>query len=184
MFKLPEITKIIPELPHFPTRWQAVLFRASEFFTAERIARVLRTTAENIRQAQEDMGLPTQEPSELWISRGYVSIIRNLWHLLPYSQLCEFLETDEGRLAALLREEDFLDIKLHVKPDCEAVYYRELTGEEKKRTQEIKREPKILLAKPNKRQKKKRLKPLPSKLKILKIKTSKGQFYERNLLRT
>ena len=139
MFKLPEITKIIPELPHFPTRWQAVLFRASEFFTAERIARVLRTTAENIRQAQEDMGLPTQEPSELWISRGYVSIIRNLWHLLPYSQLCEFLETDEGRLAALLREEDFLDIKLQVKPDCEAVYYRELTSEEKKRTQEIKR---------------------------------------------
>ena len=41
-------------------------------------------------------------------------------------------------LAVILREEDFLDIKLGNKPVCEPVVWRELTKEEAARTRKVK----------------------------------------------
>ena len=122
---------------HFPTAHQAFIFRASEFVSFEKIAAVLRTDVENVVRCARQMGIDHAEDSRIWLEKGYVSIIRALWHILPYEQLTELLETDEAALAMTLREEDFLDIKLGKKPVCDRVCFRELTPDEEALTKEL-----------------------------------------------
>lgn len=138
MFSLPPINKVQISLTHFPTRHQAFIFRAYEYIPIEKIAKILNTSIENVRQAAEDMGLPNYDPKSLWLKRGYITVIRRMWDILPYGQLLELLEMDEQYLARLMREDDFLDIKLNDKPLCQKVEWRELTDEEKERTKKIK----------------------------------------------
>ncbi len=139
VFSLPKLGKKAIEFTHFPTKHQAFIFRAYEYVTPEKIAKILNTTVQNVKQTAADMGLPEYNYGNVWLEKGYITIIRNLWHILPYSQLLELLEMDEQTLAVILREEDFLDIKLTDKPECEPVYWRELTEDEKLRTAEIKK---------------------------------------------
>ena len=136
--KLPALGKGAVALPHFPTRHQAFIFRAYEYVTPEAIAKILKTTAANVRQAAADMGLTSECKSDIWMNKGYITIIRRMWHILPYEQLLELLGMDAETLAVILREEDFLDIKLSDKPVCGPVVWRELTPEEADRTREIK----------------------------------------------
>ena len=140
IYSLPPIGKNAVNLSHFPTKHQAFIFRAVEYIPTEIIAKVLRTDVETVRRAAEEMGLPAYEPGELWLKRGYITIIRRMWHILPYEQLLELLDTDEQTLARLMREDDFLDIKLSDKPYCERVEWRELTEEEHEKTRRIKEE--------------------------------------------
>ena len=135
---LPKLGKEAVALPHFPTKHQAFLFRAYEYIPAKKIAKILGTTAETVHRAVADMGLPVGEANEDWLKKGYVTVIRRMWHILPYEQLLELLEMDEGSFATILREEDFLDVKLGDKPACDPVYFRPLTDEEKACTKEIK----------------------------------------------
>ena len=136
-FLLPKIGAAPVALPHFPTRQQAFLFRAWEYVPAEKIAKLLHTTEETVCAAAAEMGLPDYGPGKLWLTKGYITIIRRLWHILPYDQLLELLEMDEQGFAFLLKEEDFLDHKLGDKPDCAPLYWRELTAEEKQQTAKI-----------------------------------------------
>ncbi len=139
LYSLPAPDKEALELSHFPTKHQAFIFRAYEYVPADRIAKVLGTSRENVIRAAEDMGLPNYDPGDIWLKRGYITIIRGMWHILPYSQLLELLDTDEQTLAVIMREEDFLDIKLGGKPICPEVRWRELTEEEMARTRDIKK---------------------------------------------
>ena len=84
------------------------------------------------------MGLAQPCRSNIWLEKGYITIIRSLWHIVPYEQLIDLSETDTAALAQLLREEDFLDVKLEDKPDCEPVAWRELTAEEAEATKRLK----------------------------------------------
>lgn len=127
------------DLPHFPTRMQAFLFRASEFFTFEKIAQILETDAATVKTAAAQMGIYHDEPSDIWRRRGYITIIKAMWHLLPYSQLLALLEMSEAQLAVLLKEDDFLAYKLNVKPPCEPLKWRVLTDAELVETGKIKR---------------------------------------------
>ncbi|MBE6870980.1 MAG: hypothetical protein E7491_03425 [Ruminococcaceae bacterium] len=139
VYSLPTVEKEAVALSHFPTKHQAFIFRACEYVPMEKIAKVLKTDIDNVRQAAEDMGLPDYDPKNVWMKRGYVTIIRRMWHILPYEQLLELLEMDEEELAIIMRDEDFLNIKLENKPRCERVEWRELSEEEKIRTREIKK---------------------------------------------
>lgn len=67
---LPKLTGAPVPLPHFPTRWQAFVFRASEFYTASKIAAVLKTTKENILDAMSQMGLEQTRYSDAWTQKG------------------------------------------------------------------------------------------------------------------
>ncbi len=137
-FSLPPIGKPAIPTPHFPTRQQAFIFRASEFYTKEKIAKILKTTPEKIAKAMVEMGLADKTPDPQWTEKGYITIIKQMWHLLPYEQILELLELSAGELAVLLREEDFFDIKLgKEKPFCEPIYWRELTAEEEAETAKI-----------------------------------------------
>lgn len=138
---LPPVEGPNVELPHFPTRMQAFIFRSWDTVSAARMAAVLETSAENVRRQAAKMGLPPQRDDlDIWLEKGYISIIRNNWYLLPYEQLLTLLSWDSERLAFVLKEDDFLGYKLGShKPVCEKILYRELTEEEERRTDAIRR---------------------------------------------
>ena len=110
LYSLPPVGNNAIDLLHFPTKHQAFIFRAYEYISPETIAKVLRTSLQNVRQAALDMGLPNYKSNDIWLNRGYITIIRRMWHILPYEQLLELLDMDEQTLARIMREEDFLDV--------------------------------------------------------------------------
>jgi hypothetical protein len=128
------------EFKHFPDRLHAFIWRNWETVSLERMAEVLGTTPEKVREMGQSMGLPphVQPPAE-YQQRGYISIIRRNWHLLPYEQLLQLLGWDAEKLAFTLKEDDFLWIKLgSVKPSCPALRYVEPNEAVAKRCAEIK----------------------------------------------
>ena len=137
-FELPKIGKKPVDFLHFPTKECTFVFRALEFFTYEKIAKLLKTTSENIKELGDAMGIYEDQKSDVWMRKGYITIIRAMWHLLPYEQLIELLETDADELAILLREEDFLNVKLQAKPDCEKLQWKPLSDEDKDALKRVK----------------------------------------------
>lgn len=138
--KLPPVRKDrIVELEHFPSRFHAVVFRLWETVKAQDIARALGTTLETIEKTAEDMGLPKQKYNEKWAKLGYITTIRNAWQLLPYDQLLLLLGWSEDKLAQILKEDDFLFIKLgRFKPYCAPVRVTELNEKQKLQVAKIK----------------------------------------------
>jgi len=113
------------EFKHFPDRLHAFVWRNWEMVPPKRMAEVLDTTAENVLEVGQSMGLPMHvAPPAEYQERGYISIIRRNWHILPYEQLLTLLGWDAERLAFTLREDDFLWIKLgSLKPACPLLRY-------------------------------------------------------------
>ena len=88
----------------------------------------------------ESMGLPpaAEIPPEMK-ARGYITLIRRNWHLLPYDQLLELLGMTPEQLAFSLREDDFLFYKLGaLKPKCEPLHYVAPDEAARRRAAEIK----------------------------------------------
>ncbi len=137
-FELPKLGKAPVECSHFPTREAAFVFRALEFFNYEKIAEILNTTPENIAALGAAMGIYEDQKSDIWLKKGYITIIRAMWHLLPYEQLLQLLEVDAQELAVLLREEDFLDYKLSKKPICEKLQWKPLSKQDQAALQRVK----------------------------------------------
>jgi hypothetical protein len=76
------------QFKHFPDRVHTFVWRNWELASLDRMAKVLETTPENVRQIGLSMGLPPYvAPPEEYEQRGYISIIRRNWHILPYEQL-------------------------------------------------------------------------------------------------
>jgi hypothetical protein len=115
------------EFRHFPDRLHAFVWRNWEMVSLQRMAEVLGTTPEKVRQMGESMGLPPHRtPPAEYQQRGYITIIRRNWHLLPYEQLLQLLGWDAEKLAFTLREDDFLWVKLgNLKPACPTLRYAE-----------------------------------------------------------
>jgi hypothetical protein len=129
------------DYPHFPTRFQAVIWRNWELVSPARLAEVLGASEDNVSRAATALGLraPPQVCS-LWLSRGYATIIRANWHLLPYEQLLTLLGWAPEKMAYHLKEDDFLWHKLgDLKPRAEPVRWRALTPAETRRTAAIRR---------------------------------------------
>ena len=82
-FHLPKIGQAAIPFPHFPTIQQAFIFRAFEFAKPERIAKILGTTPEVVLREAARMGLTQPCTSDIWLEKGYITIIRSLWHILP-----------------------------------------------------------------------------------------------------
>lgn len=127
---------IIPE--YFPTPMQAFIFRNWGMIDKKRLAEVLDTSVENVEKEAARMGLSNQGDVSIWMEKGYITVIRANWHLLPYEQLLKLLDWDADKLNLALKEEDFLEVKLgSFKPECKKITYCELTEEEKKQTEKI-----------------------------------------------
>ncbi len=109
-------------LAHFPSRLHAAVFRLWECVPAERIAYALGLDLALVTDAADQMGLPAQRVCADWQTRGYITVIRNAWHVLPYENLLLLLGWSEQQLANVLKEDDFFGIKLgDYKPYCEPI---------------------------------------------------------------
>ena len=126
--------------PHFPTRWQAAVWRNWGLVEPARLAEVLGCSEKEIRQAASDLGLSADpQVNPKWITHGYLTLIRNNWQLLPYEQILKLLSWTPEKMAYTLKEEDFFWHKVgQIKPDCAPLKYSELTPEQQKATEELK----------------------------------------------
>ena len=138
---LPALTEKRAEFNYFPTLFQNFIFRNWESVPTQDLARVLGTDVKTVEELAGGLGLRVPAKyNEQYKKRGYITIIRNNWHLLPYSQLLDLLGWDEDELSFTLREDDFFGIKLgQKKPDVSALKYRPLTDKEKAKTEEIRK---------------------------------------------
>jgi hypothetical protein len=130
------------ELEYFPDRLHAFIFKNWPLVHADRLAKVLETKTENVVQIAESMGLPQQDPNKIlpsWSSnRGYITVLRRNWHLLPYDQLLTLLDIDRQELQFRLIEDDFLYVKLgNLKPSCEKLTYKEPSPETRAQAKRI-----------------------------------------------
>lgn len=124
---------------HFPDRVHEFVWRNWNAVEPSKLAKVLDTSVENVNALAASMGLPPAAaiPPEM-LTRGYVTLIRRNWHLLPYDQLLQLIEMTPEHLAFSLREEDFLWIKLgSLKPKCEPLRYQEPDEAARRRAAEI-----------------------------------------------
>jgi hypothetical protein len=131
--------KVCVEEPQvFPTRWQTVIFRNYGYVSVDKIAEVLGCDEETVRFEAARLGLGDAAYSSLWEKKGYITLIRNNWFLLPYAQLLTLLAVSEEELEFILEKEDFLYLKLGgFKPSCQEVRYAPLTQEQTEKTADI-----------------------------------------------
>ena len=104
----------------FPDRMSAYVWRNWGLVEKERLANVVGAKAEDIAAVAMQMGL-APDPVVLpeWATKGYITIVRRNWHLLPYDQLLALLGKTREEFRFSLMEDDFLWIKLgSVKPWC------------------------------------------------------------------
>ena len=127
------------EFDYFPDRLHAVVWRNWGLVEPRRIAETVGGTAEQIVAIAESMGLPPDMPvSPEFLERGYITVLRRNWHLLPYDQLLTLLDMSAEELDFALREDDFLFIKLgRLKPECEPVRYAPPGEKARERAAEI-----------------------------------------------
>ncbi|MDD4869207.1 MAG: hypothetical protein PHR77_01505 [Kiritimatiellae bacterium] len=126
---------------HFPDRVHEFVWRNWNAVELSKLAAILGTSVDNVQVLATSMGLPPAAaiPPEMK-TRGYITLIRRNWHLLPYDQLLALLDMTPERLAFTLREDDFLWIKLgKIKPKCEAIRYRIPDEAARRRAAEIRR---------------------------------------------
>lgn len=126
---------------HFPSRIYEFVWRNWNAVEPAKLAKIVGASAQEITAIAESLGLPAVPVvSPEMRQRGYVSLIRRNWHLLPYEQLLELLEMTPERLAVTLREDDFLWVKLgRLKPQCEPLRYAPPDAAARRRAAEIRR---------------------------------------------
>ena len=128
---LPTIKKVKLPRYDFPTAWQTVIFRNYGYVRTERIAEVLGCDVATVDAEAKRLGLDYIDYSAEFESRGYITVIRNNWYLLPYGQLEQILGFDESKLDFVLEKDDFLSTKLGgFKPECDEVRYAPLNDEQ------------------------------------------------------
>lgn len=138
MSVLPEIRAVKPLCNFFPTDWQRVLFRNYGMIPDARLAEILHTDALRVAEEAARLGLRPRVCDPVWEKRGYITLLRDNWDLLDYDGLMRLLDCDEQTLAFLLKEDDFLDVKLgYFKPAVEPPVYHPLTEEQLRQTEEI-----------------------------------------------
>lgn len=130
MPKLPGEDGVTPAInyDYFPSRQHAFVWRNWTLIPASRLAQVLGTTTKNVERLAMSMGLNRKQriEAEWGTTRGYITIIRRNWHLLPYEQLLTLLNMSREELNYRLIEDDFLWVKLgKMKPKCEPLAYTE-----------------------------------------------------------
>ena len=129
----------------FPTRWQTFLFRNYGFVETKTLANVLRCDEETVQKEVERMGMQRAVFDKDWLKKGYITLIRNNWYLLPYEQLNALLGTTQEELDFILEKDDFLSVKLgDFKPECAEVIYKPLTDSQIKATKAVLKELKKL----------------------------------------
>lgn len=121
----------IPAWP-FPDRMSAYVWRNWGLVDAATLADTVGAGVEDIRAVAQQMGLEPR-PAVLpeWKRKGYITLVRRNWHLLPYEQILPLIGMTRQEFRFALLEDDFLWVKLgNVKPYCERLEWRACMLEE------------------------------------------------------
>lgn len=121
---------------HFPAHFQAVIWRNWGMVPRERIAQVIGVTLAQLDEQAALLGLEVDDSMvATWLKHGYQTIIRQNWHLLDYPDMLTLLGWSAERLSYILREDDFLWIKMgRLKPQVPSPKYVPLTDEQLRAT--------------------------------------------------
>ena len=124
LFARAEGPKPLDQFP-FPDRLSACVWRNWGLVPSERLAATLGATADEITALAGEMGLkPDPAVLPAWRRKGYITIVRRNWHLLPEEQILQLIDMDAQEFAYRLKEDDFLWHKLgFLKPDCGPLKY-------------------------------------------------------------
>ena len=70
----------------FPDALSAFVWRNWPVVDAERLAETIGAAKADVEAVAREMGLPVPQPpvSPLWRRKGYITVVRRNWHLLPY----------------------------------------------------------------------------------------------------
>ena len=95
--------------PHFPDRVHEFVFRNWNVIEPAKMAAIVNASVQDVTAMAASMGLPpaTAVPAVMR-QRGYVTLIRRNWHLLPYEQLLQVVEMTPERLAFAMDRKDWL----------------------------------------------------------------------------
>ena len=121
------------------TPWQKVIIRNYGAVKPECIGKVIGLTERGVIENAEKLGLGGIKYNSDWGKKGFVTVIRNNWDLLPNKAIAYFLDIDEESFNKLLTEYDFLDVKLGKKPEIKDFSFRPLTLSEEKNTEKVKK---------------------------------------------
>ncbi len=135
---LPPVKEVKREKLNFPQFWQTVIFRNYGYVKTENLAKTLRIDCKTVEREALRLGLENVTYNKNWEERGYITIIRNNWNILPYEQILTLLDINAERLEYILVNDDFLSVKLgNFKPMCAEVVYSPLTEDDIRATKEI-----------------------------------------------
>lgn len=109
----------------FPDRMSAYVWRNWGLVDAALLTDTVGASKGELAAIAADMGLdPDAKVLPEWKTKGYITVLRRNWHLLPYGQLMKLLGKTREELHFCLMEDDFLWVKLgSVKPFCEPLAY-------------------------------------------------------------
>ena len=117
-------TKCAVACAPFPDALSAFVWRNWPVVDAGRMAQAIGAEKSALEEIAREMSLPVPQPavSPYWRRKGYITVIKRNWHLLPYGQLLTMLDMTRSELAYSLVEDDFLFSKLgNAKPFCAPV---------------------------------------------------------------
>lgn len=122
----------------FCALWQKVIFLTYGYVPTKRIADALLCEEETVEREAARLGLLEAERFSLMQTKGYITLIRALWDVVPISQLLILLAMTKERFEDVLENEDFLSVKLggH-QPKCDPVRYSPLAPEAIQQTEEL-----------------------------------------------
>ncbi len=120
-----------------PTLWQNIIFRNYGVVPTRKIAEVLETEENIVAENAALLGLQALTFCEEWTKKGFVTVIRNNYDLLPNDKIAQLLDLTEEEFEKLLIEFDFLNVKLGVKQEIGEYRYAPLNAEQEKQTKAI-----------------------------------------------
>ena len=118
----------------------AFIWRNWTVVPAQMLADCLQATPQEVEQVARSMGLPRQgRIDSTWLSpKGYITVLRRNWHLLPYEQLTPLLHMTPAELAWRLIDDDYLYIKLgSLKPQCPVLTYHRPSPTEEQQARQM-----------------------------------------------
>ena len=125
----------------FPDALSAFVWRNWPVVDVGRMAQAIGAEKSALEEIAREMSLPVPQPavSPYWRRKGYITVVKRNWHLLPYGQLLTMLDMTRAELAYSLVEDDFLFSKLgNTKPFCAPVVCSpEIAGKGRARRLEI-----------------------------------------------
>lgn len=129
------------DIPHFPNKVYAVIWRNWNLVPVERMAETLQCSPKDVLEMGMDLGLPApMDVPASYDKQMYITVVRRNWHLLPYDQLLTLLNMKADELAIALKEDDFLFVKLgNLKPECDPVLFNAPSEEAKQQASEIRK---------------------------------------------